>query len=108
MAPGTIDSATNVFRHVLASLARLVGQPARSPERLPADLLIEGDDVEWLVTAPAPLASQPPPIPAEALAPASAVGRPPSAQERAWQELMSGRHPRLIIDSLSRATPDPA
>jgi hypothetical protein len=65
----------------------------RLPELLPEDLVFE---------------SEPPPIPADACRRPLPLERDASEQERAWQELISGRHPhrltRLSAPALSGAT----
>jgi hypothetical protein len=109
MAPGTFGLATNWLRRLLPWVARFVRPVARHPQLGPVDLVIEGEELEWLAaTAPATTPPQPPPIPAEARLPLPAGAPPPSDQERAWRELMNGRHPRMLIRSLARGVPLPA
>jgi hypothetical protein len=96
MASGTFGVAASRLRQLLTALARLLEPPARAPQLLPAELVLDAED------EPAHARLQPPPIPAEARLPVAVTGRTPSAQERAWQELMNGRHPRLILRSISR------
>jgi len=56
------------------------------PELLPEDLILE---------------VEPPPIPAAARRRPTPIKRSASEEERAWQELMNGRHPALLTRRLS-------
>jgi hypothetical protein len=98
--------------HFLDHLARGLDRAARrlesaagasGPQLLPADLLLEDEgEVQRPVTT---ARSQPPPIPAAARLPLAATKRRPTDQERAWQELASGRSPRLTTRALPRPAP---
>jgi hypothetical protein len=107
LATGNFAVATGWLRHLIGALSRLVGPPARTQHLSPADVVEAVDEVpavlELPVTCLQPVltAGQPPPIPAEARV-AVVAGPQLSDQERAWQELMNGRHPRLIIRAASR------
>jgi hypothetical protein len=80
-------------------LRRLLG--AAIPLLQPADVVLE---VEPEAQAPLTTRLQPPPIPAAARRRTPETKGKMTDQEMAWQELMSGRHPRLIARAFSRPT----
>jgi hypothetical protein len=120
-----VGLGARLLRHLLSALARGLGHLAkgldraarrleateaggcaRTPELLPAELVVESEtDTQPAATALTTVRMQPPPIPADARLPSFATGRKPSEHERIWQEVTSGRHPRLTTRRLSRATP---
>jgi hypothetical protein len=117
-----------LLRHLLSGVAQVLGRLARgldraarqleatevracarTPQLVPADLLLELECEEQPSEANlATLRLQPPPIPADARLPAAPTRPAPTDQERAWQELTNGRHPRLIIRPRTRPAPSQA
>ena len=125
---GGLAVAARLLRRLLSALARASGQLARALDRaarqveateiaagartlqfLPAELMLEGEpEAQSSATIPVGARLQPPPIPADAGRRPTTTRRKTSEQERAWQELTNGRHPRLVTRPLSPPPPSAA
>jgi hypothetical protein len=97
-----VSSAYILLRDLLTALARWLRRPAAAPQLLPIEVVLASEDEGAPAPRPVTIRLQPPPIPAAARRAVVATGSKASDQERAWQELMNGRHPGLILRSLAR------